>query len=131
MATSDSTTRRPDSITSRFNCRTSHRLRVTSFGYGSCDAEGQTRANRAKDYLVNTRGIDAGRLVVVDGGCMAELKGWSFGSFFGRYNRQQPALMARSRLVRIARRNQPGAAAAAAEARNSFELPRFFVCPRN
>ena len=43
-------------------------------GYGSCDAEGTTRANRAKDYLVNTRGIDAGRLVVVDGGCMPELK---------------------------------------------------------
>jgi hypothetical protein len=32
-------------------------------GYGSCDAEGLTRANRAKDYLVNTRGIDASRLV--------------------------------------------------------------------
>jgi len=43
-------------------------------GYGSCDAEGMTRANRAKDYLVNTRGIDGGRLVVVDGGCMPELK---------------------------------------------------------
>ena len=43
-------------------------------GYGSCDAEGQTRANRAKDYLVNTRGIDAGRIVVVDGGCMPQLK---------------------------------------------------------
>src|SRR5437660_2282624 len=43
-------------------------------GYGTCDAEGQTRANRAKDYLVNTRGIDAGRIVVVDGGCMPELK---------------------------------------------------------
>ncbi len=42
-------------------------------GYGSCDAEGQTRANRAKDYLVNTRGIDAGRIVVVDGGCLPEL----------------------------------------------------------
>jgi hypothetical protein len=42
--------------------------------YGSCDGEGQTRGNRAKDYLVNTRGIDAGRLVVVDGGCMPELK---------------------------------------------------------
>jgi hypothetical protein len=42
-------------------------------GYGSCDAEGTTRANRAKDYLVNTRGIDAGRLVVVDGGCLPEL----------------------------------------------------------
>ena len=43
-------------------------------GYGSCDAEGQTRANRAKDYLVNTRGIDAGRITVIDGGCMPELK---------------------------------------------------------
>lgn len=42
--------------------------------YGSCDAEGTTRGNRAKDYLVNTRGIDSGRLVVVDGGCMPELK---------------------------------------------------------
>jgi hypothetical protein len=42
--------------------------------YGSCDAEGQTRGNRAKDYLVNTRGIDAGRIVVVDGGCMPDLK---------------------------------------------------------
>jgi hypothetical protein len=42
-------------------------------GYGSCDAEGQTRANRAKDYLVNTRGIDGGRLMVVDGGCLPEL----------------------------------------------------------
>jgi hypothetical protein len=43
-------------------------------GYGSCDAEGQTRANRAKDYLVNTRGIDGSRLTVIDGGCMPELK---------------------------------------------------------
>lgn len=43
-------------------------------GYGSCGTEGQTRANRAKDYLVNTRGIDASRIVVVDGGCMPELK---------------------------------------------------------
>jgi hypothetical protein len=42
-------------------------------GYGSCDGEGQTRANRAKDYLVNTRGIDAGRITVVDGGCRSEL----------------------------------------------------------
>ena len=38
------------------------------------DAEGMTRGNRAKDYLVNTRGIDASRIEVVDGGCMAELK---------------------------------------------------------
>jgi len=43
-------------------------------GYGSCDAEGLTRANRAKDYLVNTRGIDAGRLMTVDGGCLPELQ---------------------------------------------------------
>jgi len=42
--------------------------------YGTCDEEGQKRAQRAKDYLVNTRGIDAGRIVVVDGGCMPELK---------------------------------------------------------
>ena len=43
-------------------------------GYGSCDAEGTTRANRAKDYLVNTRGIDASRLNVIDGGCLPELQ---------------------------------------------------------
>jgi len=43
-------------------------------GYGSCDAEGLTRANRAKDYLVNTRGIDASRLVTVDAGCLPELQ---------------------------------------------------------
>lgn len=43
-------------------------------GYGSCDAEGQARANRAKDYLVNTRGVDAGRIMVVDGGCLPELQ---------------------------------------------------------
>lgn len=42
--------------------------------WGSCDGEGQARANRARDYLVNTRGIDAGRLVTVDGGCMEQLK---------------------------------------------------------
>ncbi len=42
-------------------------------GYGSCGAEGQTRADRAKGYLVNTRGIDAGRLEVVDGGCLPQL----------------------------------------------------------
>lgn len=43
-------------------------------GYGNCGSAGQERGNRAKDYLVNTRGIDAGRLVVVDGGCKPELK---------------------------------------------------------
>ena len=43
-------------------------------GYGYCEGEGQTRANRAKDYLVNTRGIDGSRLVVVDGGCRSDLQ---------------------------------------------------------
>jgi PKD-like domain/PKD domain len=42
-------------------------------GSGACEGEGLARANRAKDYLVNTRGIDAGRVTVVDGGCRAEL----------------------------------------------------------
>ena len=41
--------------------------------YGTCEGEGQRRADRAKDYLVNTRGIDAGRLVTIDGGCRADL----------------------------------------------------------
>jgi len=40
---------------------------------GSCAGEGQARADRAKDYLVNTRGIDAGRIVTMDGGCREEL----------------------------------------------------------
>jgi hypothetical protein len=42
--------------------------------YGSCGNEGQERAERAKNYLVNTRGIDAGRIMIVDGGCMPQLK---------------------------------------------------------
>lgn len=42
-------------------------------GYGTCEGQGLARANRAKDYLVNTRGIDAGRITVIDGGCRAEL----------------------------------------------------------
>jgi hypothetical protein len=44
-------------------------------GYGgrrSRAGEAQTRADRAKDYLVNSRGIDAGRLVTVDGGFKEE-----------------------------------------------------------
>ncbi len=41
--------------------------------YGSCAGEAQARADRAKDYLVNTRQIDAGRLVTVDGGCRSDL----------------------------------------------------------
>jgi len=50
-------------------------------GYGTCSGDGlcshtscivaQKRIERAKDYLVNTRGIDAGRIVTVDGGCRA------------------------------------------------------------
>jgi hypothetical protein len=43
-------------------------------GYGSCQGEGETRGNRAKDYLVNTRGIDGSRITVIDGGCRSELK---------------------------------------------------------
>ena len=44
-------------------------------GYGgrtSRPGEGQARADRAKDYLVTSRGIDAGRLVTVDGGYKEE-----------------------------------------------------------
>jgi hypothetical protein len=41
--------------------------------YGSCAGEAEARANRAKDYLVNTRGIDASRLMTVDGGCRSDL----------------------------------------------------------
>ena len=48
--------------------------RAAIVGYGSCDEEGQKRAQRAKDYLVNTRGIDAGRIDVIDGGCLPELE---------------------------------------------------------
>jgi hypothetical protein len=35
--------------------------------------EAQSRADRAKDYLVNTRGIDAGRVSTVDGGYKEDL----------------------------------------------------------
>lgn len=41
--------------------------------FGSCAGEAQQRGDRAKDYLVNTRGIEAGRITVVDGGCRADL----------------------------------------------------------
>ena len=51
--------------------------------YGTCAGDGlcthkscivaQKRIERAKDYLVNTRGIDAGRIVVIDGGCRSEV----------------------------------------------------------
>ena len=41
--------------------------------YGACEGEGQARADRAKNYLVNTRGIEAGRITAVDGGCREQL----------------------------------------------------------
>jgi Bacterial Ig domain len=41
--------------------------------FGSCAGEAQQRGDRAKDYLVNTRGIEAGRITVIDGGCRADL----------------------------------------------------------
>src|SRR6201991_4661090 len=46
---------------------------ATILVYGSCAGEGQTRADRAKDYLVNTRGIEASRITTIDGGCRADL----------------------------------------------------------
>jgi hypothetical protein len=46
---------------------------ATIIAYGTCTGEGQTRGDRAKDYLVNTRGIEASRITVVDGGCRADL----------------------------------------------------------
>ena len=46
---------------------------ATIIVYGSCAGEAQQRADRAKDYLVNTRGIEAGRITVVDGGCREDL----------------------------------------------------------
>ena len=46
---------------------------ATIIAYGTCSGEGQTRGDRAKDYLVNTRGIEASRITVVDGGCRADL----------------------------------------------------------
>jgi len=41
--------------------------------FGSCDTEGAARSARAVDYLVNNRGIDRGRITVVDGGCRETL----------------------------------------------------------
>jgi hypothetical protein len=46
---------------------------ATIIVYGSCAGEAQQRGDRAKDYLVNTRGIEAGRITVVDGGCRTDL----------------------------------------------------------
>jgi hypothetical protein len=41
--------------------------------YGTCEGQGQARADRAKNYLVNTRGIEATRITTIDGGCRADL----------------------------------------------------------
>jgi K319L-like, PKD domain len=46
---------------------------ATIIAYGSCAGEAQRRADRAKDYLVNTRGIEAGRITTIDGGCRSDL----------------------------------------------------------
>ncbi|HEY8227303.1 MAG TPA: hypothetical protein VIG25_18670 [Pyrinomonadaceae bacterium] len=46
---------------------------ATIIVYGSCAGEAQTRGDRARDYLVNTRGIEASRITVVDGGCRPDL----------------------------------------------------------
>jgi len=46
---------------------------ATIIVFGSCAGEAQQRGDRAKDYLVNTRGIEAGRITVIDGGCRSEL----------------------------------------------------------
>jgi hypothetical protein len=46
---------------------------ATIIAYGSCAGEAQARADRAKDYLVNTRGIEAGRITTIDGGCRPDL----------------------------------------------------------
>ncbi len=45
----------------------------TIVAFGTCAGEAQARADRAKDYLVNNRGIDASRLTTVDGGCREDL----------------------------------------------------------
>ena len=41
--------------------------------YGACAGQAQARADRAKNYLVNTRGIEAGRITTIDGGCRSDL----------------------------------------------------------
>jgi len=44
------------------------------FSYGKCIGQATTRAAQARDYLVNGRGIDSGRLHTIDGGCRSEIK---------------------------------------------------------
>lgn len=41
--------------------------------YGTCVREAQERADRAKEYLIYSRGVDAGRLETIDGGCQSNL----------------------------------------------------------
>ena len=41
--------------------------------YGYCAGQAQRHAEWSKDYLVNKRRIDAGRLITVDGGCKEDL----------------------------------------------------------
>ena len=43
-------------------------------GPGARSGEATMRAERAKAYLVKVRGIDAGRVVAIDGGCRAQLQ---------------------------------------------------------
>ena len=44
---------------------------IASYGKSLC--EGQARADRAKEYLVNSRGIDDSRIVALGKGCQTEL----------------------------------------------------------
>ena len=76
--------------------------------YGSCDGEAQQRGDRAKDYLVNTRGIEAGRITVVDGGCRSDLtvQLWIVPQAQPHLRLTQPAP---SRLVRTVRRQAEAA----------------------
>ena len=43
-------------------------------GQGTRSGEAQARAKRAKDYLVKVRGIEAARIVTIDGGCREHLE---------------------------------------------------------
>ncbi len=74
--------------------------------YGSCEGEAQARADRAKDYLVNTRGIDPGRIMVlmVVAGLIWRL---SSGLYPPVQPRRLPALTTSFRLVRNARDPRP------------------------
>jgi hypothetical protein len=49
---------------------------ITAFiiTFGKATAEATTRGNRAKDYLVNTRGVDASRITMIDGGTVQTFK---------------------------------------------------------